>query len=168
METPMSKIAKLLLGAVGTLFCTMFFANLFATAKEIKPIDLPLFGSNQPLVYYHAPKASLRELNAVNSLNVVFEIDLAWAHSKFKPQIKENAPYIGHPEEFYTKMGKPFPEDNVSLVEFIGFLKSHPGVRVLLDLKDKSVFPYVKTFVHEVGKDRFKITNSTPSLLGNY
>jgi len=119
-----------------------------------KPIDLPLFGLKGSLIYYHAPKASVRELQAVDSRNVIFEIDLAWAHSSFKPQIKENTPYIGHPEEFYTKMGRPFPEDNVSLDEFKAFVKIHPNMRVLLDLKDEAVFPYVETFAKEIGKER--------------
>ena len=136
------------------LFGFLAFAFL-TTISEAKSLDSRLlFGRDRSLMYFHTHKASSRELKAVDSLNIAFEIDLAWAHSSFNPHITKDAPYIGHPEEFYTKMGKPFPEDNVSLDEFVSFLKSHPGVKVLLDIKDEAVFPYVEIFVKAVGKER--------------
>lgn len=114
-----------------------------------------LFGqSRDQLIYFHSHTATPEELLAASIQRPVFEIDLAWAHSAFHPLIVKDMPYIGHPEECYTVLKNPFPEKNVSLQEFQQFLKSHPSLKVLIDIKDESVFPYLDLFVREVGSER--------------
>ncbi len=122
----------------------------------IKNKDLPaLFGRHQDqFVYFHSHTATLKELQAAAEKNSIFEIDLAWAHSAFNPHVEEGKPYIGHPEEFYTKHGKTFPAANVSLDEFKSFLKAHPGMKVLIDVKDETVLPYLRELATAIGPDR--------------
>ena len=115
----------------------------------------PLFGSvRNELIYYHSHTASKEELQEASCLCPIFEIDLAWAHSAFHPSLIAGRPYIGHPEEFYTLMEKPFPAHNVTLQEFQEFLQENPAVQVLIDIKDATVFPYLEEFVRLVGAHR--------------
>jgi hypothetical protein len=85
---------------------------------------------------------------------IIFEIDLAFAHSAFREELIKESPYIGHPEEFYTRMGRPFPKDNLTCEAFLEFLEENPSLYVLIDLKDEACFPYLEEFVHKVGASR--------------
>lgn len=122
--------------------------------KKNNPIPDLFCHSGKSLIYYHSHTATPKELKMAAMICPVFEIDLAWGHSSFHPSIAKGAPYIGHPEEFYTKMGNPFPADNVTLVEFQNFLKDYPSVKVLIDVKDEATFPFLKGFIKAVGAER--------------
>jgi hypothetical protein len=104
--------------------------------------------------YFHALNAYPATLQSVCEKDVIFEIDLSYAHSAFNPYVQIATAYIGHPEEFYTQMEKPFPIDNVSLPLFIDFIKNHPSMKVLIDIKDEAVFPYLKMIVTSLGSER--------------
>lgn len=106
------------------------------------------------LAYFHAPDASRELLNSIANQNLIFEIDLSWAHSSFNSFVKQDHPYIGHPEEFYTKKGQKFPASNVDILEFQTFLLEHPSIRVLIDIKDETVYPFLKWFMQTVGTKR--------------
>lgn len=112
---------------------------------------------NDQITYFHSHTATVKELEAASKFeNIIFEIDLAWASNPFiaNRNIRINTPYIGHPEKFYTELNKPFPHDNVSLNEFKAFLKNHPSIKVLIDLKDKAAFTYLEEFIKEIGCQR--------------
>ncbi len=106
------------------------------------------------IVYFHAPDASRCTLESIKDSDIIFEIDLSYAHSNFNEYISKGTPYIGHPEEFYTIMKKPFPKDNVSFDEFINFAINHPSIKILIDIKDKDAFPYLEKLVNSIGSDR--------------
>lgn len=128
---------------------------IYATPSEsLRPIPSIFGNSNPEILYYHSHTATRKELQAAAKANVIFEIDLAWAHNAFHPNLEKGKPYIGHPEEFYTVLKKPFPAENITLAEFVDFLKQHPRIKVLLDIKDQAVFPYLKEFVDAVGAER--------------
>ncbi len=131
------------------------FCGVVSSALASDVILPDLFGSPRDhLVYFHSHTVYSKQLEEACSLHPIFEIDLAWAHAAFHPSIINGKPYIGHPEEFYTKLGKPFPVANVSLEEFQDFLKNNPAVKVLIDIKDEATFPYLKEFVKAVGAER--------------
>lgn len=114
-----------------------------------------IFGRTDPqIVYFHSHTATKQELEAAVGVQPIFEIDLAWAHNAFQTTLKKDSPYIGHPEEFYTQLGKKFPSENVTLAQFVAFFKQHPHIKVLLDIKDAAVLPYLEEFVHTVGANR--------------
>lgn len=106
------------------------------------------------VAYYHSHSATWEELEKAAAIDAIFEIDLCFAHSSFHPNVTEGMPYIGHPEEFYTILKKKFPADNVSLDVFQDFLREHPSMKVLIDIKDVTVFPYLEKFVNEIGAKR--------------
>lgn len=106
------------------------------------------------LTYFHAPDASHELLDSVANKNLIFEIDLSWAHSTFNSYVREGHPYIGHPEEFYTKLGKPFPSKNIDILEFQNFLIKNPSIKVLIDIKDEAVYPFLQQFIQAVGPKR--------------
>lgn len=114
----------------------------FSTTKENK------------YIYYHSHTATPQELSLASRYCPIFEIDLAWAHTSFHPKVLKNHPYIGHPEEYYTKGGNRFPEGNISLEEFQQFLKENPSVKVLIDVKDMAAFDYLESFVKAIGSNR--------------
>ena len=117
--------------------------------------EFRLFGdAREQILYFHAHHADGRELLAAGLLNLIFEIDLAWAHSSFNAYVEKGTAYIGHPEEFYTLMGRPFPVGNVSLQEFQAFCAKHPLMKVLIDVKDEAVFPDLEALVQAVGPER--------------
>ncbi len=111
------------------------------------------FDSDQ-VAYYHSHSATKDEMEKAAAIDAIFEIDLCWAHSSFHPNITKDAPYIGHPEEFYTILEEKFPADNVSLDEFRSFVAEHPSMRVLIDIKDVTVFPYLEELINEIGPER--------------
>lgn len=90
----------------------------------------------------------------VKDQDLIFEIDLAYARTAFRKEIRASQPYIGHPEAFYTIMERPFPEENVSLEEFLSFVLDHPRMKVLIDLKSIDALPFLEKMVHQIGKDR--------------
>lgn len=106
------------------------------------------------LAYFHAPDASQKLLDSVAKQNVIFEIDLSWAHSSFNTHVREGHPYIGHPEEFYTVKKMPFPSNNIGILEFQTFLMKHPSIKVLIDIKDETVYPFLQQFIKAVGPER--------------
>jgi hypothetical protein len=136
------------------LFCFIPFP--LTHAAEINTPHFPaIFGrTNHSLVYFHSHTTTVKELKVASELHPIIEIDLAWAHRSFNSSIIEGTPYIGHPEEYYTKLGNTFPVGNVSLTEFQSFLKQNPAVKVLIDVKDQAVFPYLENFIKTVGPDR--------------
>lgn len=127
----------------------------FLLGKMNESVLPELFGdSKDHLVYFHSHNASPKELAEAAAGRLIFEIDLAWAHSSFHPLIEKEAPYIGHPEEFYTEMGRSFPEKNVSLIEFQEFLRTNPSIKVLIDVKDATTFTYLEKFIKKIGVER--------------
>lgn len=106
------------------------------------------------LAYFHAPDASQKLLDSVAKQNLIFEIDLSWAHSSFNAYVREGHPYIGHPEEFYTVKKMPFPSNNIGILEFQAFLIKNPSFKVLIDIKDETVYPFLQQFIKAVGPER--------------
>lgn len=101
----------------------------------------PLFGElRDSLVYYHSHITSPEHLEKAEQTCPLFEIDLAWAHSTFIDSIPCGSPFIGHPEEFYTKMGHEFPSENVTLDQFQSFMTTHTDVKLLIDIKDDTTY----------------------------
>lgn len=134
--------------------CSALPVNCMAHLESNRPIP-SIFGRTDPqIIYFHSHTATKKELEAAAGVQPTFEIDLAWAHEAFRPNLKKNSPYIGHPEEFYTILGKQFPAENVTLAEFVIYLKEHPHIKVLLDIKDEAVLPYLEDFVQTIGSDR--------------
>lgn len=123
--------------------------------SESHPTHPPLFNQAwNHLAYFHAPDACQKLLDSVANQNLIFEIDLSWAHSSFNSYVSQGHPYIGHPEEFYTKKGQRFPASNVNILEFQAFLLTHPSIKVLIDIKDETVYPFLKWFIQTVGAKR--------------
>lgn len=151
-----------------TLFFLVLLPNSFAASQHtFKQTDLSILGVffmpsfplsfnhfSSNVLYYHSHTATPQELAQASQLCPIFEIDLAWAHSNFHPKVTKNCPFIGHPESAYTKGSDSFPKDNVSLEEFQQFLKDHPSVKVLIDVKDEAVFPYLETLIQNIGSHR--------------
>lgn len=129
---------------------------LHSFIAEVNEAAVPnIFGTKgNSFTYFHSHTVSQNELAKAVIVCPVFEIDLAWAHSSFHPLIAKGTPYIGHPEEFYTKMDKPFPVDNVTLAEFQTFLRDNPSIKVLIDVKDEAAFSYLEEFIKAVGATR--------------
>ncbi|MCI5052787.1 MAG: hypothetical protein MRY21_06615 [Simkaniaceae bacterium] len=112
-----------------------------------------LFGG-QSVCYFHTRYATLETLEKAREQNAIYEFDLAWAHRKFHPLVTAGAPYIGHPEEFYTIENHPFLKENLSFQALREYLVAHPDLRVLIDIKDELVIPYVAALAREIGKER--------------
>ncbi len=113
-----------------------------------------LFQGSRSLFYYHTPKVTPKELEAAISRRASIEIDIAWAYEAFVDGVEKDQPYIGHPQEFYTVLGKEFPKENVTISYAVNQLKLHPEVLVVLDCKDTNAISAVASIVGELGAAR--------------
>jgi hypothetical protein len=120
-----------------------------------EPTILELLISREQLPYFHAPDASSETLADCEGKSVILEIDVAMTSDLTFEHAIVNRPYIGHPSPFYEMPHTSFPS-NVSLEKFKQYLlkPGNESIKVLLDIKNKEVIPYILEFAKEVGKDR--------------
>ena len=140
---------------IAFILLSPFVGAVMAASVEDLAHFPKIFGQDfNNLTYFHSHSATPEELEASRSISPIFEIDLAWAQEQFHPSIVGSTPYIGHPKEFYTEMGNSFPSRNVKLEEFQLFMKNNPSLKVLIDVKDERVFPYLSELIKTVGAKR--------------
>lgn len=135
---------------------SFFIKPLVIFSFSLRLLDAHFLDSftEKSFAYFHAPDAAKSTLLPAICQNSIFEIDLAYAYNNFNNSVFKGLPYIGHPEEFYTKLGRPFPYKNMSFDKFCRFIQKHPSAKILIDLKDEAAFPYLKSLVQQVGSDR--------------
>lgn len=119
----------------------------------------PLFGATSNLVYFHSHTCTPGVMDDATAACPLFEIDLAWAHSAFHDNVTKGCPFIGHPEEFYTKLGEEeYPDENVTLDTFVAFINKNKNLKLFIDIKDESLYKGTNTvlvdLINTVGPSR--------------
>lgn len=121
-----------------------------------EPTIQQLLSSREQLPYFHAPDASSKILEDCQGRSVILEIDVAMTSDLDFEHAIPNSPYIGHPSPFYEMSHTSFPPSNVSLEQFKEYLlkPGNESIKVLLDIKNKEVIPYILEFAKDVGRGR--------------
>jgi hypothetical protein len=104
--------------------------------------------------YFHSHEATRELVEQAALKGVIFEFDLSWAHTAFHPNLKQNTPYVGHPNYFYSIESKKYPENNLSFEEIKTFFLQNPKAKVLIDIKDAVALATLEQFLIDVGSDR--------------
>jgi hypothetical protein len=104
--------------------------------------------------YYHAHEATQELIEQSAEMDVIFEFDLSIAYNALYPKLKKGAPFIGHPEIFYTSKELPFPVQNLSFEELKDLAKELPHLKILIDVKDWHALPALEQFIQEIGPHR--------------
>ncbi len=115
---------------------------------------LALHANFNQTLYFHTREITPAVLESVEHHDIIFEIDLCYAHTAFNEHVKAGESYIGHPATFYSEKNHTFPKDTLSVDEFIEYAVSHPKLRVFIDIKDPLSMSDLERIVTAVGAHR--------------